>query len=350
MKHEDFLEAARNHQIWFKEQVLKKEDSYMRKNKDGGETEVRSSLAKKDEKDDDDGYIIFFEGFRQAITKALEGKKDSDPIFTNLLRSEHIPYNIFFPMSYDKAGAARLFNCIIGNGRISVVDDIEIEHEPLPRPKDKNYESDVSGRILNTIGDHTSFDVFVKYTTPEGKKGGIGIEVKYTEKEYSVKKVSKEWKTTHDALGGIQLAKNYKEISKSCGWFKNEYIDDVSAGDKTRLSKHVAANRYRQIWRNHILGASLLELKADHPDHLDEFTSLTVYPKENGHFSNEDKGNDKDLWKEYKSKLTEEGKKTLQYKTYEDLFTLMQECFNEDKIPQLKEWVDYLKRRYTEFE
>lgn len=105
------------------------------------------------------------------------------------------------------------------------------------------------------------------------------------------------------------------------------------------MTSHVTANRYRQIWRNHILGASMiLGLCENQDDKLTEFTSLTVYPKGNGHFS--------EIWGEYESKLTPAGLQTFKHITYEDLFPLMQECLNEANIPNLNEWMDYLNRRY----
>lgn len=49
---------------------------------------------------------------------------------TNLLRSEHIPYNVFFPMRYDLDGTARLFNRILGEERIAAISKINIEYNP----------------------------------------------------------------------------------------------------------------------------------------------------------------------------------------------------------------------------
>lgn len=242
---------------------------------------------------------------------------------TNLLRSEHIPYNVFFPMRHDLDGTTRLFNRILGKERIAAISKISIEYNP------------------KGLADGTSFDVYIEYT-PKGanpsEKGGIGIEVKYTEKEYPIKRSTKEWEETHDA-SGIHLADNYRTPSNACGWFKPEFIADVPFEDKEGIAAHVVANRYRQIWRNHILGASmLLGLSERQDDKLTEFTSLTVYPKDNGHFS--------EVWDEYEFKLTLDGLKTFKHITYEDLFPLMQECLSETDIPLLNKWMNYLNRRY----
>lgn len=105
------------------------------------------------------------------------------------------------------------------------------------------------------------------------------------------------------------------------------------------MESHVVANRYRQIWRNHLLGASMkLGLSSNPDDRLAEFTSLTVYPHENGHFS--------EIWNEYESKLTPEGLATFKHITYEELFPLMRDCLSATKISHFNEWINYLYRRY----
>lgn len=70
---------------------------------------VRSSLLWDDAKDEK-GFRIFYSGFRKEITQQVYAdRKTRDfkitPMVTNLLRSEHIPYNVFFPMTWDRAGS-----------------------------------------------------------------------------------------------------------------------------------------------------------------------------------------------------------------------------------------------------
>ena len=68
--------------------------------------------------------LVFFEGFREEILAELRKpvpKTSSAPsgqMLTNLLRSEHIPYNIFFPMNKDLNGCKDLFNHILGKEEI----------------------------------------------------------------------------------------------------------------------------------------------------------------------------------------------------------------------------------------
>lgn len=332
MKHAEFKTIARGHQIDFKvndPEIDIAADRFpiriIRKNGKEYKIEVRSSLNWKDCRDENNLYRIFFSGFRKEITEEVdkEASLTKGQMVTNLLRSEHIPYNVFFPMQYDLKGTARLFNRILGEERINTISKINIEYNP------------------KGLADGTSFDAYIEYTpmgANPGAKGGIGIEVKYTEKEYLIKHGTKEWEETHNA-SGIHLADNYSTPSNACGWFIPEFIADVPFEDKRGMATHVVANRYRQIWRNHILGASMiLGLSKKQEDKLSEFTSLTVYPKDNGHFS--------EVWSEYESKLTPAGLKTFKHITYEELFPLMQECLSEANISNLNRWIDYLNRRY----
>lgn len=336
MTNEEFKAQAREHQTQFKLTKLgiegiHKTDSPARtlrwKDKNGIRHErtilVESSLLPMHYRDGKGGYVIFYPGFRQEITTELNRLIGSfnPQMISNLLRSEHIPYNVFFPMRKDLEGAAKLFNAILGEYKIKTIDDIKIEYNP--------------GGLM----DGTSFDVFIRYTSANGNNGGIGIEVKYTEKEYPIKRGSKEWNETHNDQG-IHLADNYLLPTKESNWFISEFIQDVPFSDKARMGNHVVANKYRQIWRNHILGASMiLGLCPNEDDKLDEFVSLTVYPSGNGHF-------DEALWTEYNRKLTGEGRSSVRHLTYEKLFPLMRENFSKKVIPQLNDWIDYLETRY----
>lgn len=347
MTTEKFKQEARKHQIKFKAECLGINPDVCQTRhltKGGKRYDIPvQTLLPYDKCRDSDGYLIFFDAFRKEISDYIDSgtfKGAKGQMVTNLLRSEHIPFNIFFPLRKDLSGAAALFNAVLGRKDISAIEDIVIEYNP------------------GTLNDGTAFDVYVPYKTIDGRKGGIGIEVKYTEKEYELKKLAKdsdgklyytkEYRETHDvsssydlidpkAIHNIHLAENYRIPSEECGWFRPEYIMDIPA-DKTGLAKHVVNNDYRQIWRNHLLGASMI-LSSDKATHLDEFFSLTLYPNGNGHFCDK-------LWREYEDMLTPEGKATLRHITYENLFNLMAQCLNSSNIPELDSWIKYLHDRY----
>ena len=86
----------------------------------------------------------------------------------NMLRSEHIPYNLFSPLETVPDISTKIFEEII-DIPIDRILGIEIEHAGMD---DKELY----------LHDRTSFDTFVWYETPDGKKGGLGIEVKYIQK------------------------------------------------------------------------------------------------------------------------------------------------------------------------
>ncbi len=169
---------------------------FMKRNGKEYRIDVRSSLTWKDAVDENGDYRIFFSGFRHEITEIINQMEFPSKwqMVTNLLRSEHIPYNLFYPMRYDLDGAAMLFNRILGKNKIAGIGKILIEYNP------------------GGLHDGTSFDVFVEYDNKSGQKGGIGIEVKYTEKEYPIKRGTKEWNETHNEAG-IHLADNYRKPS-----------------------------------------------------------------------------------------------------------------------------------------
>lgn len=352
LSHSAFKALVRKHQIEFKTAPKEKGGLGIerfptrvihKKNKDGELKEynipVESSLMWDDRMDSLGNYVIFYEGFRKQISDAVnsrtriekskpDNKFSCSQMVTNLLRSEHIPYNVFFPLNKEDDETVALFNDILESDCIERITDIKIEYAPM------KIESE-SSREVSLLSDGTAFDVYVEYipkNSQAGQKGGIGIEVKYTEKEYRLSPNSKEFRETYNT-NGIHLAGNYSKPSYEIGWFKSEYLDDVPKEDEEKTDKHFVADKFRQIWRNHLLGAAMI-LNGD----LCEFTSLTVFPEGNGHFRE-----DSHLWSNYLEKLTEEGKPTLKYLTFESLFSKMRKHL---KFQGATEWIDYLERRY----
>lgn len=295
MTNKNFKDAARELQIQWRENVLKVGfDKY--------ENVLKTQDAKKG--------LIFFEDFRNEILEFLKqpiektSTKPSGQMLTNLLRSEHIPYNIFFPMRHDKDGCRLIFNKLIGREEIKNICEIKIEFHPEP--------------ISNYLNDHTAFDVFIFYQNFNDELCGIGIEVKYTEKEYFLKKNSREYQHLKDENGKMRLSKEYASATKQSVWFKEN------------VENELITNKFRQIWRNHILGASMI-LNGE----IKNFYSITLFPQMNSHFS--------ETMPKYKNLLTEKGNSTCIPLTYENLFELMEKYL---KIGNKTKWVKYLKDRY----
>jgi len=297
LSFEAFKRKAREHQIDFRENEL-----------GVGFYKYPNVLKLNDAKKG----LIFFGGFRKVILDELKkpvaptSAVPSGQMLTNLLRSEHIPYNIFFPMRKDLEGCKRLLNKILGREEIASITDILIEYHPEPP---EEY-----------LDDRTAFDVYISYLNQSNQSCGIGIEVKYTEKEYPLKPDSKEYKHVKDSTGKTCLSGAYLDVTRKCGYYKVGVSDD-----------DLVSNKFRQIWRNHILGASMVLRGV-----IANFISITLYPQENIHFS-------LDAMTKYKAMLKPEHYNSFVPLSYENLFAEMENFLN---LEHKEEWMAYLRRRY----
>lgn len=285
---DEFKSQARAHQFAFREKVLHIFDE----NKNP-QVILPPEAAKKG--------LIFCHTYQDIIHKKVKHFGTS-PLFSNMLRSEHIPYNIFTPMEEDLSNATLLFNEITG-GHISHIVRILIEFAGY---SDKSFY----------LNDRTSFDTFIEYESKNQQKGAIGIEVKYTENGYPIG--AKERSDIEDPNG------LYRLMTQKSGYFKED-LD-------TRI--FIKAHHLRQIWRNHLLGYSLIN-NGD----ISLFHHIHLYPKGNKHFHEY-------ALPEYENLLTDEGKNSFIRLTYENLFNKMSRLFVSSKQ---KEWIKYLHQRYIDF-
>lgn len=250
---------------------------------------------------DNDGYLKglnFYPGF--DILKSVKKRYPffRKPLYCNLLRSEHIPFNLFIPLEKNKEFGKRVFNELLG-GIIHNFTKIEIE-----------YPDKTPTHFLN---DRTSFDTFIEYRHIDGTLGFIGIEVKYTEKSYPF-----SGKTEKDKMEDINSI--YYQRSRESGVFSDRNLFE--------LIQH----GYRQIWRNQLLGESILIVEKPRYNH---FHSLTFYPERNTHFTEVISG--------YKSYLRPEFQERVQGVTYEQFFEICHKHLPNDECGK---WLDYLNRRY----
>ena len=250
--------------------------------------------------------LVFYEGFRKEIMEMYRDDRTKIGInlLNNALRSEHIPYNLFFPMmkGQNKEATCDFFNDLLGTDMIAEVLQVRIEFAPQPK---SDY-----------LNDGTAFDAFVLYLHKDGSKGAIGIEVKYTEREYKIGET--EYKNTHDEQGNICLSQHYAQATNQSGYF----VPNCEA--------ELVSDNLRQIWRNHILGASMV-LHGD----INHFSSLTVFPNANPHFHS--------ATADYRKVLTGKGKSTFFTFTYEKLFETLAHHFCSE---EQKKWIQYLYKRY----
>ena len=167
-------------------------------------------------------------------------RRDAD-----MLRSEHIPFNVLSPLS----GRPDLARMIIKNAFGKKLEGpFELRIEWAPEPK-HNY-----------LDDMTSFDAYLQGLGDDGKLVGIGVEVKYTERGYRIGKSEAE--RVHDP------SSTYWTITHRAGVFAESELGDLAEDD------------LRQIWRNHLLGLAMVD-RGD----IARFVSVTLYPSGNTHFT-----------------------------------------------------------------
>lgn len=214
----------------------------------------------------------------------------------NILRSEHIAYNLFYPIHQLNINNPKkliaLVQVLIKRSSINEINEVKIEYTPL-----------------KALNDNTSFDAYISYTYNNGQKGAIGIEIKYTETSYAYGKTEK--KNMFDPTG----KSIYLSLTKNCGF----YIP--------LASKQLRDKKLKQLWRNHLLGISLCK-----DSNLDEFYSVHLYPKGNTYQNH--------VAQKYNAELKDDHKKYFIPITFEEMYKHLK---NIDET-----WVDYFNRRYCE--
>ena len=219
----------------------------------------------------------------------------------NMLRSEHIPYNFFYPLEKLRKQNPDLLATFLQNlllGEISVDKVIRIKIE---------FASDLhKSKLLN---DNTSFDAYIEYMSGN-KKCGLGIEVKYTEKSYP-------YGTTEKANLDSMSSEYWKTAIKS------DIYDLTDENKKSLIEK-----KQKQAFRNHLLGLKLIDEKQ-----LDQFHSLHFYPEGNTY--------QHQVAKNYKKCLKPQHKNSFQAISFEHFIQTAKDLKGVDS-----NWSEYLEERY----
>jgi len=229
-------------------------------------------------------------GVRDALRRrypTYSRSRDAD-----MLRSEHIPFNLFAPLIDRPDLANSLLYRILG---VELSPPYQIELEWAPKPAEKY------------LGDRTSFDTYIKGADDQGRVVGVGIEVKYTEQGYRL--------GPSEALRIENPESTYWTTTRESGIFTDTGC------------KLLATDDLRQIWRNHLLG-----LKMRAVGDLDRFISVTIFPSGNGHMSH--------ALSRYQGLLTDEGKSDLQGCTFERYIDFL------EGGTEIEEWKAFLQDRY----
>jgi len=226
---------AREHQSKYRAEVLQLDDY----------NDYGNRLARKDAAAGKNFYTDF-PGLFKEVKKRFPHKYS--PLYYDMLRSEHIPFNFFAPLKLQKEKQLTkdIFNFYL-NETIQKVENIVIEYAPMPK---KKY-----------LDDNTSFDAYIEYIHRDGGKGAIGIEVKYTEREYSYGQTEKKRMERPDSI--------YNVLSLESGLYVRSVLNQL----RTR--------KLKQLWRNQLLGEAML---ADPELGLKHFTSVLLFPAGNHHF------------------------------------------------------------------
>jgi hypothetical protein len=307
----EYRKACRQHQAWFRENVLKLAMGRNRSTHQGvNETAEDFEHRRRTETDtavltngDAARLMNFVPEYHEEIRKALIERRGRIPtndfgLMNNMLRSEHVPWNIFVPMMTDLTAAANSFAEILPHRDIKTIRKWIIEYAP------------------NTINDRSAFDAYIEYETSKRETGVIGIEVKYTEEGYPVG--NKEFEMMQNP------ASAYSVTTRNSECFINNDPLQFNNPD------------FIQLWRNHILGLAMIQQgKADY------FDSLTLYPEGNIHFNSSDSYIG--VVEAYTRLLTAKGKDTFHVITYEDFFCLLRKHYPSDRNLS---WLNYLETRY----
>lgn len=255
-----------------------------------------------------------FPGFMEAVTKRYKGFRK--PMYKNMLRSEHLPFNLFVPLQihlHDER-VLKFFRELFPTLDIQKLEAIEIEKSP---EKKRYAPSGLNAPSLfeddRYLDDNTSFDALVTYQSTTGREA-IGIEVKYTEKSYPY---SEEERNRMFCEGQDSL---YHKRHDASGIYKPDRIWIL------RMAK------FKQFWRNHLLGLAMVQ-KGD----IKNFTSVHLYPDGNNYQAN--------AALEYKAMLRQECKDTFIPLTLEMFIVIGLEVFYGE--PEWEQWVRYLGRRYV---
>ena len=237
------------------------------------------------------------ENIKTLVTNAVANAKHDramigEPrIWNNLLSSQPLCFNLFGELYYDLKLATKYFKELFPN-RIEEVTSIKFEYS--------------AGRGNKAYtGDHSAFDVFVEYNNL-GKRGFIGMEVKYAEslKEETQEKANETYLRHEEQYLRLTTLSHFKK-------------------DAILVIKQVPVS---QIWRDHLL--SLAHLKD-----YDEGFFVFLFPKENSDCQNG--------VNEYKKYLASEFEvQTGFYSRY------LEEFIKTLKIICNESWVNELEERY----
>jgi hypothetical protein len=172
---------------------------------------------------------------RELAYREIGAMIEEERLLTNLLSSMPLCFNLFVPLKQELAKATCALHELIPS-YAGDVQQILFEHSP--------------GRgSAQFTADHSAFDVFIRYLSPEGRRGFVAIEMKYSE-------------GMSEPLA--RLRPRYDELSRSSGLFIDPDGEDLRK------------NPFQQLWREHMLAQAMVDLGL-----YDEGTFVAIAPRHN---------------------------------------------------------------------
>jgi len=156
--------------------------------------------------------------YRESVYREIGAMIEQERLWTNLLSSQPLCFNLFGGMKLDMDKANQFFRHMFPD-YVESVEGIYFEHSPGRGNPD-------------FTNDYTAFDVFVVCTTVDGDSGFIAIEVKYSE-------------TMTEPLATMRP--RYDELSNRVGVY--------NAPESSSLRE----SPLQQLWREHMLSRSIIE-------------------------------------------------------------------------------------------
>lgn len=156
--------------------------------------------------------------YREYVYQEIGALIDEERLWTNMLSSQPLCFNLFGPLKLNEEKADRFFKHLFPD-YVGKVEGVYFEHSPGRGDPDYTH-------------DHTAFDVFVECTTVEGESGHIAIEVKYSESM---------------SEGAAQLKPRYDILSQQTGLYKEP--------DALTLRE----SPLQQLWREHMLSRAMIQ-------------------------------------------------------------------------------------------
>lgn len=231
-------------------------------------------------------------GLLEAVAKRF-GHGDKK-LYWDMLASDNVPFNFFVPLR-DLPLAKHIVAAWTGD---SVERIVRIEIEWAPSPSREH------------LGDSTSFDAYIEYERTDRRLGAVGVEAKYTEREYG-------W-GAQERTRMLGLDSPYHRVHRTARLYRDDALPKL------------ATRRLKQFWRNQLLGEAMLQRGS-----LARFTSVLLYPSANSHFSH--------ATAEYAALVQPEESHRFASVPFEQFIAT---CRSKCETSASSDWLDYLEKRY----